>query len=82
MKTGDRVVAKHFNFDGRHTDPEAGIWPPDEDNPDEDLEGFLIVQPKSTAWGDRTDYLIKLDDGAVRYIEEDTIKPVGGTGGS
>ena len=71
---GSRVSANLYNFDGRHNDPVAGIFPPDVDDPAEVLVGELQVVYRNSAWGPYTTMMIQLDDGTTRYIEPDTIK--------
>lgn len=69
-RSGDRVRAQLFNFDGRRL-PQT--YPPDVDDPHEIQVGTLVVEEVDSAWGSYNRYAIVRDDGALREIEPDTI---------
>jgi hypothetical protein len=74
-RTGDRVRANLFNFDGRRL---PNTFPPDVDDPLEIQVGRLIVEEVGSAWGSYTRHAIVRDDGAIREIEPDTIIAIRG----
>lgn len=78
LKEGDRITARHLNFDGRYNDPEAGIFEPDVDDPAEVLEGVLVITDDKSVWGTRRTLWVRQDNGALRQIEPGTAQMVGG----
>ena len=61
-QNGDRARARLWNFDGRHNDLAAGIYPPDVVQPHELQVGTLIIQNADSAWGSYERHLIRRDD--------------------
>lgn len=71
---GTLVSANLWNFDGRHNDHAAGVYPPDVSNPNEVLIGVLVKETVNSAFGTYERYRIVGDDGRFNWAEESTIK--------
>ena len=74
--TGDRVTAHLWNYDGRHNDVEAGVYPPDVEDAEKTIVGTLYVEEVDSLFGKYTRHVIVGDNGEVRHIEEESIELV------
>lgn len=72
--SGDRVRAHLWNFDGRHNDVAAGIFPPDVDDPNRIVVGSLYIESVDSAFGTYERQSVVEDDGHVVWVEEDTVE--------
>ncbi len=72
---GDRVRAHLWNFDGRHNDIEAGVSPPDVDDPRREVIGELICETVDSAFGVYERHIVIEDNGRITYVEPSTIRP-------
>ena len=70
LRTGDRVSARLYNWDGRR-EPIVSI--PDVRDPSATLIGKLIVEEVDSAFGTYTRHLLITDGGLFRLVEEDSI---------
>lgn len=75
---GDRVRAQLWNFDGRHDDVDAGVFPPDVDDPTVVVVGRLVMETVDSAFGSYERYSVVEDDGSIQWVEQDTIEQVAG----
>ena len=75
---GDRVRARLWNFDGRHNSEDAGVYPPDVDDPTVWVVGRLVLETVDSAFGKYERATVIGDDGTIRWVEEDTIEQVAG----
>lgn len=72
--TGDRVRAHLWNFDGRHNDVDAGVFPPDVDDPDRIVVGVLHVETVQSAFDAYERWTVIEDDGRFVWVESETVE--------
>ncbi|QZE10794.1 HNH endonuclease [Gordonia phage ChisanaKitsune] len=73
---GDRVSANLWNFDGRHNDIEAGVFPPDVDDPTRTVVGRLVMEVVDSPFGSYERSLVVEDDGLISFVEPETVQQV------
>lgn len=73
---GDRVSAHLWNFDGRHDDIEAGVFPPDVDDSNRTVVGILTMETVDSPFGSYDRCLVIEDDGLISFVEPETIEQV------
>lgn len=73
---GDRVTAHLWNFDGRWNDIEAGVFPPDVDDPGEIIVGTLLITTRPNLWGTRTDWYVTQENGLTQLVEPETVQVI------
>ena len=75
---GDRIRAQLWNFDGRHNDVDAGVFPPDVDDPSRVVVGRLVMETVQSIFGTYERCSVVEDDGSIEWIERGTIEQVAG----
>ncbi|AZS07881.1 hypothetical protein SEA_KABOCHA_28 [Gordonia phage Kabocha] len=73
---GDRVSANLWNFDGRHNDIEAGVFPPDVEDPNRTVVGRLVMEVVESPFGSYERSLVVEDDGLISFVEPETVQQV------